>query len=69
VLVAILHNRTWLSSDESFPLIAEISRLTYNTFNPATPLDKIHPQPVPADCTFSDDLLTNLETPDLPPIN
>jgi uncharacterized protein YraI/beta-lactamase class A len=69
VLVTILHNRTWLKSDESFPLIAEISRLTYNTFNPGTPLDKIHPQPVPADCTFGDDLIANLQSPDLPPIN
>ncbi len=69
VLVAILHNQYWLKSDDSFPLIAEISRLTYNTFNLAAPLDEIHPQPVPADCTFGDDLLANLQSPDLPPIN
>src|SRR5450432_3853023 len=68
VLVAILHNQVWLSSDDSFPLVAEMSRLSYNLFNPSMPLDKIHLEPVPADCTFSDQLLTDLESPDLPPI-
>jgi beta-lactamase class A len=68
VLVAMLHNQTWLKSDDSFPLVAEISRITYNTFNPTAPLDKIHPQPVPADCTFSDQLITDIQSPDLPPI-
>src|SRR5258708_23841226 len=51
VLVAMLHNQTWLKSDESFPLIAEISRMTYNTFNPAASMDNIHPQPPPLHCT------------------
>jgi len=68
VLVAMLHNQTWLKSDESFPLIAEISRMTYNTFNPSASLDKIHPQPVPADCTISDQLVADFINPSLPPI-
>ncbi len=68
VLVAMLHNQTWLKSEESFPLIAEISRLTYNTFNSAAPLDKIHPQPVPLDCTVSDQLISDFINPTLPPI-
>jgi len=68
VLVAMLHNKGWLSSDDSFPLVAEMSRLSYNLFNPGAPLDKIHLELVPADCTFGNQLLTDLESPDLPPI-
>ena len=66
MLVAILHNRKWLSSDESFPLVAEISRNTYNIFNPGAPMDKINLQPVPADCTFPDELVADLQLPEVP---
>jgi uncharacterized protein YgiM (DUF1202 family) len=66
VFVAILHNRIWLESDESFPLVAEMSRLTYNTFNPGTPLSQIHLESVPADCTFPDQLVTDLQLAELP---
>jgi uncharacterized protein YraI len=38
VLVMALHNPTWLDFNESFPLISEMSRTVYNTFNPDQPL-------------------------------
>jgi uncharacterized protein YgiM (DUF1202 family) len=68
ILVAILHNKDWLKSEESFPLVAEISRLTFNTLNPSTPLDKINLQPVPAECSYPQELINILALPDLPAI-
>ena len=47
ILVAVLFNRTWLLYEESFPAIAEISRLVYNAYNPARPLAATNTQPVP----------------------
>ncbi len=47
VLVVVLHNPTWLDYEESFPLIAEMTRTVFNYFNPDTPLDRIRPADVP----------------------
>jgi beta-lactamase class A len=35
VLVIMLHERGWLNYEESFPVMAEISRMVYNAMNPA----------------------------------
>jgi beta-lactamase class A len=48
VLVIILRNREWLDYADSFPTIAEASRLVYNTFNPADKLTEVQTERVPA---------------------
>jgi uncharacterized protein YraI/beta-lactamase class A len=68
VLTVMLHGKKWLSSDTTFPLISEISRMAYNTYNPDKPLDQIHPQLVPAHCTPDPELIKDLEAATLPPI-
>jgi beta-lactamase class A len=47
VLVVVLHNPTWLDFSESFPLMAEISRIVYNFYNPDSPVESIRPANVP----------------------
>jgi hypothetical protein len=70
VLVIMLRNKTWLNYQDSFPTIAEISRMTYNTFNPADVLDQTHTQPVPYCGLGSIDpqLFTDLRAGSFPPI-
>jgi beta-lactamase class A len=70
VLVVILRNRTWLNYEESFPTIAEISRMAYNTFNPAQSLDQTHTESVPLCSLGSIDpqLFPDLRSGTLPPI-
>lgn len=41
VLVTIMHNPEWLDFTESFPIIAESARITYNYYNPADPVAAI----------------------------
>ncbi len=67
VLVVILHNRSVLTSGVSYTTVAEISRMTYNAFNPSSPLEAAHTQSIPA-CTISADLVKSLQSPDAPPI-
>lgn len=63
VLVAALHNPTWLDSSESFPLIAEISRTVYNYYNPKAPLPEIRRELVPEHCELPDNLIADLMSP------
>ncbi|MCC7207022.1 MAG: serine hydrolase, partial [Anaerolineae bacterium] len=70
VLVVALRNRTWLNYEDSFPVIAELSRLVYNTLNPADALAETHTEPVPL-CdlgTIDPALLADLVTGAFPPI-
>jgi beta-lactamase class A len=70
VLTVMLRNKTWLDQQDSFPLIAEISRATYNAYNPTTPLAQTHTENVP-ECTIdtiSRSLLDDLQSNNLPPI-
>lgn len=73
VLTVMLYNRTWLEYDSSFPLIAEISRQVYNTFNPSAPLGASNTQPVPL-CSFAfissqdPSLIADLQASSLPPL-
>ncbi|MCB9453420.1 MAG: serine hydrolase [Anaerolineaceae bacterium] len=61
VLVAVLHNPTWLDFSESFPLIGEISRTVYNYYNPTAPLAAVHQEAVPATCDlFGDPLVDDI---------
>jgi beta-lactamase class A len=41
VIVEMMHNPVWLSYLDSFPVMAEVSRLVYNDYNPTAPLTKI----------------------------
>jgi uncharacterized protein YgiM (DUF1202 family)/beta-lactamase class A len=68
VLVVMMHQKEWLESDESFPLVAEISRLTYNAFNLNTPMADINLQTVPAECTAPDLLISDFTRSELPSI-
>jgi uncharacterized protein YraI/beta-lactamase class A len=69
VLVVLLRNRAWLDYQDSFPTIAEISRMIYNRFNPANVLAQSHTQPVPQ-CSLSTldpQLVPDLRSGQLPP--
>jgi len=68
VLTVMLHGKTWLDYDGSFPVVSEISRMVYNAYNPGKPVDKIHPQTVPATCTVDAALVKDLRSANLPPI-
>ncbi|MHB8625784.1 MAG: serine hydrolase [Aggregatilineales bacterium] len=65
-LVIMLHNRQWLNYTNSFPTMSEVSRLTYNAYNPARALAAIHPKPIPRDCLIPDAVLTTLQQADAP---
>lgn len=70
VLVIELHNKHWLNYDESFPVIAEISRVVYNTYNPTAKLAQTNTKSVPF-CsldTIDPKLFTDLQASSLPPI-
>jgi beta-lactamase class A len=43
VMVTIVHNPQWMDYGESFPLIAELARATYNYYNPDAPVAEIRP--------------------------
>jgi uncharacterized protein YraI/beta-lactamase class A len=61
VLVAALHNPTWLDFSESFPVMGEISRAVYNYYNPTAPLAEIRQEVVPDTCDlFGDPLIDEL---------
>jgi beta-lactamase class A len=67
VLVVILHNKSVLTSGVSYTTVAEISRMTYNAFNPSQPLEAAHTRSIPA-CAIGADLVRSLQSPDAPPI-
>ncbi len=70
VLTAMLYNKTWLNYSDSFPAVAEISRMTYNAYNPNRLVAETHTKSVP-ECTLASvdpQLLKDLQAPDLPPI-
>jgi len=50
IFVVVLHNPTWLNFEESFPLIEEMGRITYNYFNPDEPLNATRQSTVPETC-------------------
>ncbi|PJF40719.1 MAG: hypothetical protein D6737_03490 [Chloroflexi bacterium] len=52
ILVMALHNPVFLDFNESFPLMAEISRTVYNFYNPNAPMPAINRQPVPDQCNL-----------------
>lgn len=52
VLVTIMHNPDWLDFTESFPIIAESSRLAYNYFNPGAPVAQIGEGAAEAECVI-----------------
>lgn len=64
VLVVMLHDGTgadpWLEYTVSFPLIEEISRRTYNYFNPQAPLEAVRSASVPAQCNPPGQLILDL---------
>ena len=68
VITVILHGKTWLSSDISFPVVSEISRMTYNAYNPDKPVASIRLESVPATCTPDPALIRDLRALSLPPI-
>ncbi|MCC6613978.1 MAG: serine hydrolase [Anaerolineae bacterium] len=41
VIVVAVHNPIWMNFEESFPLVAEITREVYNYFNPDAPMEAI----------------------------
>ena len=54
VIVLLLHRPQWLDFQRSLPLMAEVSRLVYNAYNPQAPLDSIREGFIPeaARCNF-----------------
>lgn len=50
VLVVALYGKDWLQFELSSPVIAELSRMAWNTFNPSEPVASINPRTVPDQC-------------------
>jgi beta-lactamase class A len=67
VLVVILHAKKYLSSDRSFAVIAEISRLTYNAFNSSRKFDQIHLK-LNRQCFPTAELIRALQSADPPAV-
>jgi beta-lactamase class A len=69
VFVAVLYNQDWLQFEYSAPVIAELSRLTWNALNPDNLLEAAHPETVPAVCDpRNDPVMQALASEDLPMI-
>jgi uncharacterized protein YraI len=69
VFVAVLYAQDWLEFDVSSPIIAELSRMAWNMFNPDAPVAAITPGIVPADCDpRSDPVMQALMSASLPMI-
>jgi beta-lactamase class A len=68
VVTIILHQRVWLDHRNSFPVIAEISRMVYNAYNPDHKLHAIHPQPIPVACPIDPSLINSLQQSTAPAI-
>lgn len=66
VIVMMLHEPEWLIYDESLPVIAEVSRMVYNYYNPTTPQSEIRPGVIPEspDCNYAGSpLVTDIMSP------
>ena len=59
VIVLLLHQPQWLNFQQSLPLMAEVSRLVYNFYNPDEPLAAVREGYIPeaGQCDFSADPL------------
>jgi beta-lactamase class A len=69
VFVAALYSPGWLYFDTSAPIIGELSRLAWNTFNPANPLAAVNEGTVPATCDpNADPVMSALLSSNLPMI-
>jgi beta-lactamase class A len=60
ILVIFLHQRKFLQSVGSFPVMAEISRRVYNAYNPNAPLKAIRSQPIPKECKIPQSVIADL---------
>lgn len=69
VFVATLYGKDWLEFSQSAPVIGELSRMTWNTFNPDQPVAAVSSGIVPGTCDpKSDPVLSALLSVDLPMI-
>jgi hypothetical protein len=66
VLVIVLHQRKFLNYTGSFPVMAEISRIVYNAYNPTRPMKAIRAQPIPEGCLIPTTVLSMLTSADPP---
>ena len=59
VVVMMLHQPEWLNFQESLPIIAEVSRLIYNHYNPDAPLEAVREGFIPEapTCNFAGTVL------------
>lgn len=69
VITMTLHGREWLPYETSWPVMAEIARIVYNTYNPDEPLEAIHPATVDETCNLvGNPLLGELQQSIVPPL-
>ena len=69
VLSMALFQPQWLPYDLSWPIMAEMTRMAYNAFNPQAPLEAIHPATVDETCDLTGNpLLAELQASIVPPI-
>jgi len=66
VIVAVLRQPGYLSFNTTFPVVAEISRLTFNSFNPTRALDAITSKDKIPACSVTREMLNAL-TATVPP--
>jgi uncharacterized protein YraI/beta-lactamase class A len=67
VLVVAVHNPIWMNFEESFPLIAEISRTVYNYYNPDAPMTAIREGEVNDVCEmFGNPIIEQILSDDVP---
>lgn len=60
VLTMALYQPEWLPYELSWPIIAEVSRMVYNAYNPTVPLDAIHPTQVDETCDLTGNPLLSI---------
>lgn len=66
VIVMMLFQPEWLQYAESLPVVAEVSRMVYNYYNPTAPQDVVREGSIPPteDCNFAGSpLVTDLMSP------
>ncbi|MDX2138004.1 MAG: serine hydrolase [Chloroflexota bacterium] len=51
-LVVAVHNPVWMNFEESFPLVAEITRTVYNYYNPTAPMPAVREGEVSDECNI-----------------
>jgi hypothetical protein len=64
VMVVALHNPEWIEFTDSFPLITEMSRLTYNYLNPTEPVEAAREYYIveTAECRITPDMIEMLRS-------